>query len=334
MPHNPRGPLSRSHVPRSGNTWAIVLAAGEGSRLHSLTTTEAGIAIPKQYCSLRGGPSLLREALQRAETVASPASRCIVVARHHKRWWAAELAAESESNIIVQPGNRGTAIGILLPLLHIMARDPDARVVLLPSDHHVRNELHLAAALQEAVRKLEARRDHVLLLGISPEEADPGLGYIVPGGLDRPGVWTVSRFVEKPNAPLARVLIDAGALWNAFIVAAHAQALLQVLAQRFPRVVAEMRSVIERNQCTGDAPDAVIDLYRGLPDIDFSRQILQHTAPVLRVLRVNHCGWTDLGTPQRVAEALRRLPRLDDTDDDGLPRRSGLLSLATQYARQ
>src|SRR5258708_4316875 len=78
MPHNPRSPQSRSNVQRSGNTWAIVLAAGEGSRLHSLTTTEAGIAIPKQYCSLRGGPSLLREALQRAEIVAHRASTAIL----------------------------------------------------------------------------------------------------------------------------------------------------------------------------------------------------------------------------------------------------------------
>jgi mannose-1-phosphate guanylyltransferase len=317
----------------AGHTWAIVLAAGEGRRLHSLTTTDAGIAIPKQYCSLRGGPSLLREALQRAETVASPANRCIVVAHHHRHWWDAELAAEPESNVIVQPSNRGTANGILLPLLHIMARDPDARIVLLPSDHHVSDEHVLAAALQEAVRKLESRPNHVLLLGISPEEADPDLGYIVRGTVDGPAVWTVSRFVEKPNAPFARVLIDAGALWNAFILAAHAQALLEVFLQRFPRIVAEMRSVIEQNPCTGDAPDAVIDLYRGLPDIDFSRQILQSMASVLRVLPVKPCGWSDLGTPQSVAKALRRLPRLDDVEDDGVHRKSGLLILATQQVR-
>jgi mannose-1-phosphate guanylyltransferase len=256
-----------------------------------------------------------------------------VVARHHKHWWGAELAAEPESNVIAQPGNRGTGNGILLPLLHIMARDPDARIVLLPSDHHVSDEHVLAAALQEAVRKLEARPNHVLLLGISPEEADPDLGNIVRGSDDGPAVWTVSRFVEKPNAPFARVLIDAGALWNAFIVVAHAQALLRVFAQRFPGIVAEMRSVIEQNPCTGDAPDAVIDLYRGLPDIDFSREILQHSASVLRVLAVKPCGWSDLGTPQRVAKALRRSPRLDDVEDDALPRRSGLLSLATQQAR-
>ena len=263
--------MNRSGATRR-NTWAIVLAAGEGRRLHTLTTTEGGVAIPKQYCSLRGGPSLLREALQRAKTIASSANICVVVASHHKRWWEAELAAEPESNVIVQPSNRGTANGILLPLLHIMAHDPNARIVLLSSDHHLYHEHVLAAPLCEAARILEARHGHVLLLGMSPEEADPDLGYIVPGSADGRAVWTVSRFVEKPNIPLARVLIDAGALWNAFIAAVHAQALLEIFAQRFPRIVAEMRSIIEQNPCTGDAPEAVTDLYRNLPDIDFSRQ--------------------------------------------------------------
>jgi mannose-1-phosphate guanylyltransferase len=145
-------------------------------------------------------------------------------------------------------------------------------------------------------------------------------------------VWTVSRFVEKPNAPLARVLMAAGALWNAFIVATHAQALLQVFAQRFPRIVVEMRSAIERNPCPGDTPNAVINLYRDLPDIDFSRHILEIAASALRVFPVTHCGWSDLGTPQRVAQALRRLPRLDDIEDD-LQRPSGLLNLATRNPR-
>jgi len=315
------------------NTWAIVLAAGDGSRLRSLTMTESGIAIPKQFCSLRGGHSLLREALQRAESVASPQNICTVVARQHQRWWQTELAAAPKSNVIVQPRNRGTANGILLPLLHIMTRDPEARIVVLPSDHHVCDEPVLAAALQEAMRKLDARREQVLLLGISPDEADPDLGYIVPDCGDGTALFTVSRFVEKPNAPLARILIDAGALWNTFIVAAYAQALLRVFAQRFPQTVAEMRSVIKQNQCTGDAPDAVIELYRGLPDIDFSREILQGVASVLRVLRVNHCGWSDLGTPQRVAETLRRLSRRDEIEDDDLHVGSGFLSLAVQHAR-
>jgi mannose-1-phosphate guanylyltransferase len=318
---------------RSGNTWAIVLAAGEGSRLQSLTMTESGVAIPKQFCSLYDGDSLLRETLRRAESIARPENICIVVARQHNQWWSNELRSELTTNIIVQPRNCGTAIGILLPLLRIRARDPDARIVLLPSDHHVRDESILAKALKRMQRELEARRNKIFLLGISPEYADPEMGYIVPGDADQPGVSIVARFVEKPSAPLARNLISAGALWNALIVSTYLPTLLQTFVHRFPRFVAEMHAAVEQTPCTADSPDAVVNLYQRLPDLDFSRQILQNNESILRVLRVDGCGWSDLGTPKRVAETLRKLQRLDHVADHPQHRRSGLLSLAAQHCR-
>lgn len=314
------------------NTWAIVLAGGEGRRLHSLTTTDLGVAVPKQFCSLRGGTSLLLEALNRAEAVASPERICTVVSQQHRGWWDRALTAVPKAKVIVQPRNCGTANGVLLPLLYIMARDPKARIVLLPSDHHVRDEPVLAAALQRAVQELAARRDQILLIGIHPETEDPDLGYIVPGARDG-AVLAVDRFVEKPDVPLARNLVEAGALWNAFIVAASAPALLQMFNQRFPRVVTDMQDVVAQNQFTPDLSVAAMDLYRNLPDIDFSRQILQGAESVLRVLQVPRCGWSDLGTPKRLAETLHALPQFHDCPDDAHNPLAGFLNLALQYAR-
>ena len=94
------------------NTWALVLAAGEGSRLRSLTTMRSGVAVPKQFCSLQGGPSLLQEALQRAEAVAPRARICTIVAEQHRRWWEGPLWSLPAQNVIVQPDNRGTALEI------------------------------------------------------------------------------------------------------------------------------------------------------------------------------------------------------------------------------
>jgi mannose-1-phosphate guanylyltransferase len=318
---------------RSGKTWAIVLAAGEGRRLRSLTTTESGVAIPKQFCSLRGGRSLLRDAIRRAGSVVRRRNICAVVACKHRHWWSIELEAEPKDNIIVQPSDRGTAIGILLPLLHILARDPDARIVLLPSDHHVRKEDILAATLQEGLRELEGREETILLLGIAPEHADPEMGYIVPCGALGASVSGVSRFVEKPNALLAQDLVKAGALWNAFIVFARAQTILQVFVQRFSSIVDGMRSLIAQTSCTPYTPHAADELYRRLPHIDFSRQILESIAPVLGVLRAESCGWSDLGTPKRVAETLGQLSRIDNVSDAAPTRQSGFLSLAAQHAR-
>jgi mannose-1-phosphate guanylyltransferase len=182
-------------------------------------------------------------------------------------------------------------------------------------------------------RELEARRNKIFLLGISPEYADPEMGYIVPGDADQPGVSIVARFVEKPSAPLARNLISAGALWNALIVSTYLPTLLQTFVHRFPRFVAEMHAAVEQTPCTADSPDAVVNLYQRLPDLDFSRQILQNNESILRVLRVDGCGWSDLVTPKRVAETLRKLQRLDHVADHPQHRRSGLLSLAAQHCR-
>src|SRR5690554_2699609 len=70
----------------TGHNWALVLAAGEGNRLRSLTTM-GGIAVPKQFCSLNGGVSLLHAAIERARVVAPPERICVVVADHHRHWW-------------------------------------------------------------------------------------------------------------------------------------------------------------------------------------------------------------------------------------------------------
>ncbi|HYM34488.1 MAG TPA: sugar phosphate nucleotidyltransferase, partial [Steroidobacteraceae bacterium] len=197
-----------------GNTWALVLAGGEGNRLRSLTTTSQGTAIPKQFCSLRGGPSLLQEALQRAQVIAPREHICAVVAAQHRRWWESPLSSLPASNVFVQPDNRGTANGILLPLVHILERDAEARIVLIPSDHYVREEHVLAQSLRTAIDRLESRCCEVLLLGLEPDDADTELGYIVPGTSAGRGAFQVAQFVEKPNDVFARQLVALGAFWN------------------------------------------------------------------------------------------------------------------------
>lgn len=316
----------------TSHTWVVVLAAGDGRRLHHLTKNESGVPVPKQFCSLSGGQSLLRSALSRAEAVAPPRRICTIVAEQHRRWWEPALSTLVRDNVIVQPRNRGTANGILLPLLHILRRDPGARVVLLPSDHYVEHEAELARALRGTIRKLGAASSEVLLLGIAPDEADPDLGYIVPGARIARNLSTVARFVEKPHGAQAQELIDSGALWNAFIVAAHARTLLDLFNARFPWIVQAMQSAVARDQAMPADPVATADLYKQLADVDFSRQVLEGAEERLRVVPVPSCGWNDLGTPMRLAETLRRLARRPAAS---VPENSmtGFLNLSQQHAQ-
>ena len=314
----------------SDNLWALVLAAGDGRRLRGLTTTRSGLAIPKQFCSLERGPSLLQEAIERASRIADLERICPIVAAQHEQWWRDQLRGVPRDNIIVQPDNRGTANGVLLPLLTILERDPQARVVLLPSDHHVRDEWRLAHSLSLAAAPSGTPRPQIVLLGLAPRCADTQLGYIVPRPEEGRTDHGVERFVEKPDAMCAAALVQQGALWNTFIIAADAPALLTLFEQRCPDIVAAMHAAL-RATPGGRRPDeALAALYRLLPELDFSRSVLQGQEACLRVLSAPECGWSDLGTPDRVAEALDGLRRCDSRPVRPVDR-GVLLSLAAQH---
>ena len=285
--------------------WSMVLAAGDGTRLAALTVDSQGQSVPKQFCSLRGKSSLLQGALGRAAHVAAPERVCTIVADKHRRHWEPMLKGLPPENIVVQPRNCGTATGILLSVLAILDRDPLARIVFLPADHYVQDEAALAAALDMMVAQLRRHEDQLLLLGIKPEEADAELGYIVPGPQGASGVHAVAHFVEKPSVERARSLLGEGALWNSFIFAVHGATLLGLMRERMPDTVRAMETALARDAIHrgGGALEA---LYRELPQLDFSREIVQGAEDRLRVVASAPCGWTDLGTPKRVIETLRR----------------------------
>jgi mannose-1-phosphate guanylyltransferase len=289
----------------AGHNWALVLAGGEGSRLQALTTTASGVAVPKQFCSMGGDDSLLVAAMRRAREVAAAERTCAVVAEHHRRWWQPLPLGIPPENVISQPRNRGTATGILLPLLQIVHRDPQATLLVLPSDHYVRNEEVLASSLRSAMRHAEGLRDRIILLGVTPEDADTELGYIVADGDSTGSVRAVTQFLEKPTAAAARALLAHGAVWNSFIFAAHGRALLRVFEARCPELVAEMQRIVEEPSSPTHAAH-LAELFQDMPRLDFSRDVLEHSLPSLSVLTIPACGWSDLGTPRRVQETFTR----------------------------
>jgi mannose-1-phosphate guanylyltransferase len=305
------------------NIWALVLAVGEGRRLQGLTRNVQGVAVPKQFCSLQGGASLLEEALQRAAAVAQTDRICTVVAAQHRQWWTGINGRLPPDNVIVQPQNRGTAHGILLPLLNIASRDPDAIIVLLPADHHIQDDQAMTASLRQAADLAGEHRGSIYLLGAEPEGPDPELGYIVPASRSGHEPATVLRFIEKPTAARARALLDQGALWNMFIVAASVQALLGLFGCSFASTIAAMRIL------RGSSFD---DMYQQLRSIDFSRDLLHGNESKLKVLPVPNCGWSDLGTPQRIALTLRHLD-YEGTERIPVSAPDGCLNLAHQYMR-
>jgi len=152
------------------------------------------------------------------------------------------------------------------------------------------------------------------LLGITPEEADVELGYIVPGAASQDDTFRVERFVEKPSLALAEQLLAQGAVWNSFIFAVTARSLVRLFSREHDAVIERLLYALRVDGWRDGA--ALARAYERLSAVDFSSHVLAGAASDLRLVPAPACGWTDLGTPARVGrcvEALgaRRLRRRD-----------------------
>ena len=284
--------------------WVVILAAGEGQRVRDLTRDRWGQPAPKQYSTFGGSRTFLGTTLERAKKIAPPERIVAIVAAQHRQWWATELAAIPRENVIVQPENRGTAAGILLPLLWITERDPDAQLVILPSDHGVASEDTLHTAINDALLGTASAHAGLVLLGVTPERPETGYGWIVPSPGEHGGLHPVASFREKPDAAAAASLFSHGALLNSFILIADGRFLLNLFETALPQLWRPMHPVFNERSNNSERRRELDDLYGSIPVLDFSKDLLERTAEELWVYPVPACGWLDLGTPDRLTRHL------------------------------
>lgn len=280
----------RNAAPASASprrTWVLVLAGGDGT------------ANPRQYCAFNGGESLLAKTIRCSLRLASPARTMTVVAAEHRCWWRTAIPWLMPHNIVAEPRNRGTATGILLPLLEILDRDPEADVVVLPADHYITDEAILHQSIRRALLGLRNSPDGVILLGVVPNELDPDRGYMLPSRSAEGGTLRVRRFVERPQPSVARRLIAAGALWNTSVIVARASCLLELFVARCAVITRILMDALQDSRVDGGL--SLDTVYRVMPSIDFSAQVLAGAESSLRVVRAPHFGWIDLGAPERLA---------------------------------
>ena len=277
--------------------WAILLAAGDGVRVRSHTIDRQGQSVPKQYFAHDGCHSMLRWAVNRAAQRVSKRQIVAVVARQHQRWWDKELPDLAPENILVQPRNKGTAAGLLFPLLDILYRDPQAKILVLPSDHHVDDEARLSLVIGDAIQAIEDTPEKVVLVGMTPEDPDTDYGWIVPDGPPKSAIRQVAAFVEKPDRATAQAIMDQGGLLNSLILVAAGRTLLHLYDLAAPDLVG---SFISWPGWAQDRVSGLDELYTRLPTYDFSKQLLERSVEALAVIESSTCGWSDLGTPKRL----------------------------------
>ena len=275
-----------------------MLSGGAGTRLWPLSRRDR----PKQFLELLGDRSLLQDTVDRVSEFV-PRERVFVVAPpEHRALIHEQLPDLPLDHLVVEPYPRGNAAAIGLAMAALHAFDPDAVVAVLPSDHVIGKQAAFRNVLIAATAAADA--GWLVTLGITPERADTGFGYIEAGErLDLPGplpVHKVERFIEKPKREAAeRMVAQGGHFWNAGMFVWRADAILAAYREHLPK--------------TAEALDALADAigsprYEGVlaevweetdrTTIDYG---IAERAKNMAVVPAD-IGWQDVGNWSRLAD--------------------------------
>jgi len=269
--------------------YPVVLSGGSGNRLWPLSRR----AYPKQFLPLLGEATLFQST---AERVSGPAFEPVtVVASEEHRFLVAEQLRDrgiAWRRLVIEPIARNTAIAVAVAALSIAADDPQAVLLVLPSDHQVKDR----AAFLDAVAKAKAAagQSRLLTFGIRPVRPETGYGYIELGAAIGEGAAAIQRFTEKPDAATAERFLAGGRhLWNSGIFLLPAAATLEAFERFAPTVLAAARAALA-------AANSDLDFLRldrasleAAPNVSFDVAIMEKVGEA----GVVPCeiGWSDVG---------------------------------------
>lgn len=305
-----------------GNLWSIVLAGGDGMRTKDFIRHWLGHDKPKQYCAFVGACSMFQHTLDRAAKLTPWDRVAVVAARHHQHEVWSQLDGRPAGMVLLQPKNMDTAAGVFLPLTFILARDPEASVVIYPSDHFVHPEDRFLSAVGHAVWGSTLLNGRVVLLAARPDGLELEYGWVKPGRFlgwtGHASIHAVETFLEKPDEATAREARAGGGLWNTMVLTAKGKELWTLGWRCFP----EMMPLFERLKGAIDTVDElnVLDaIYDAMPRRNFSSHLLQCAPERLAVMEMKDVLWSDWGNPERILSGLERFGRRPVDAEEPLP---------------
>src|SRR5437867_6740964 len=251
-----------------GAIWSIVLAGGEGKRMSTLIRRWLGEPRPKQFCTFLGTRSLLEHTLDRADKLNGRHGKLVVITRTHTLEAWNQLTARPSWKVILQPADRDTAPGIFLPLTYVRASDPNATVVVYPSDHFIYPEGQFLDVMRRALEASELLPERLIVLGAWPHSLDSEHELILPGGeLHRDGDYAVKEgrsFFGNGDLAKAEQVIESGGLWNTLVLVARVETLWKLGWSFLP----EIMPLFERLEAAiGSESEALVleSTYRQMP---------------------------------------------------------------------
>jgi mannose-1-phosphate guanylyltransferase/mannose-1-phosphate guanylyltransferase/mannose-6-phosphate isomerase len=290
----------------------VLLAGGSGTRLWPVSRA----SFPKQFAPLLGAESLFQTTARRLDAPGF-AAPLIVTAEDYRFIVTDQLreAGLTAQGLLVEPQARNTAPAAIAAALILSLAEPDALMLVAPTDHMIADPLAFRAAVERGAAA--AREGRIVTFGIRPTHAETGYGWLDCGAPSHPGVETLTRFIEKPDAELAEILLsNPRCLWNAGIFLARADVLIAEAARHAPATLAAVREALSAASLDLGFVRLAAGPWSQTDALSLDHAIMEQ-ADCLSVVRYDG-HWTDLGSWAAIfAEA--------DQDDRG----NALQGLAT-----
>jgi mannose-1-phosphate guanylyltransferase len=320
---------------------AIVLAGGDGRRLQPFIRRLAGYDLPKQYMRFIGTRSMLEHTWGRAEGLIPKERLLTIVARDHLSHGEVrrQVGGRAAGTVIVQPANRETGPGILLPLMHLHKRYPQATVAVFPSDHFILEEGLFDSHFRDAYEVVERAPEKIAFLAAEPTGPEPEYGYILPDYEDAPSTLPARRikaFMEKPESRMAARFLELGALWNTMVMVFRPDTLLDLVRLSIPALHRSFQRIFNALG-TPRETEVVERTYRELPSVNFSRDLLEamdvYTRGQLSVIPMEGVFWSDWGSEERIRSFLRHYGLHDRMRGVRQPVRGSVVSASDRGSR-
>ncbi len=287
-----------------GRLWSIVLAGGEGARMHAWIQTVFGVLDSTQLDLLRRNRSMFQLTLDRARQIAPDGEIVAITTRDFEQISKIQIE-KRRVDLLVQPANRGTTGTIYYALSHIMSRDPRAHVVIFPSDHFVEPEATFVTSIRRAINLSALIPDKLMLIATTPDKEESDYGYVLPrakiasyGGNQ---LSSVTSYLEKPRVREISSIQKAGGLWSTSIIVSTAQTFFDAGATCIPGI---LDAFYHYQQTIGGCQEKVAQacLSQNIASSDFSKDVLRNVPHHLAMYQLNNVHWSDRGRKERVVK--------------------------------
>ena len=266
---------------------AIIMAGGKGTRFWPLSRSIKA----KQFLPILDNKPLINLTLERLDNFIPLENRWIVGNAPQKEFLdkIPKHLINSE-NIFLEPQGKNTAPCIAWAARHIYQQDPEAILVILPSDHWISSTKQLQHTLNRAIE--EAKKNKLVTIGIPPTSPHTGYGYIQTKGQPINNVYAVVSFTEKPDEDIAASYIQSNAyFWNAGMFIWKAEVILEKFKKHLPQNETILDQIAQKQ--IQDA-EAIRPLYKQLTAISIDYAIMEHTADQMALIPAEF-KWNDIG---------------------------------------